>query len=97
MKDLKIKLAAMAILLGIGSAFATVTPHRTDLKRWGKYPSGLYTEVTGDVKGTDYFCNGMSSICTEEYPADVDPNNQLTDDHAGIASPVNSVIGTFSN
>ncbi|RFZ92876.1 hypothetical protein D0C36_15915 [Mucilaginibacter conchicola] len=95
MKNLKVKLAAIALVLGAGSALASAH-HAFATRKWGKDAStGIYTEVTGLSSPSGYRCQNSSNVCTEEYPTDVDPNNQANDSHPGIAQPSNTVLGTF--
>ena len=97
MKKLKVSLSALVVILGIGSAFATVTKHDLANRKWGRDPlTGVYTDITGGEKGTDYTCTGTSIVCSEEYPADVDPNNQAGDTHPGTALPMNVESGSFA-
>jgi len=93
MKNLKIDLAAIALVLGAGSALAMTGTHRFANKTWGKLPNGTYVNVTGQP----YSCTPSAAVCTEDYPSDVNPNNQAGDAHPGIADPVNIVHGAFSN
>lgn len=96
MKNLKVKLFTLALLAGLGSALAT-TPHRDlDNKKWARDPmSGQYVDITGEQLGEDYQCISSSSVCTAEYPEDVDPNDQANDAHPGTAAAQNVVTGTF--
>jgi hypothetical protein len=97
MKNLKLSVSLAALILGIGTAFATTSHPSFANKKWGKDPvSGLYTEVTGQSAPGDYRCTTATTSCTEEYPADVDPNNQAGDAHPGTVSPVNIILGSFS-
>ena len=91
MKNLRLKFAAAALVLGFGSAMAT-THHAFANRTWTKDAiSGLYSDVTGQA----YDCTTSTKVCTEDYPADVDPNNQAADQHPGIAQPTNIVLGKF--
>lgn len=76
MKNLKFKLSVMAIVLGMGSAFATLKhPDPTD-RKWSRDPStGVYADITGETKGFDYDCDANPGICTATYPEGVDPNH----------------------
>ena len=97
MKKLKVSVSAMALLLGIGAAFAG-SSHQTLEKKWGlNRITGQYEDVTGEVVGTGYSCTGSSAVCTETYPADVNPNDQENDAHDGIAERSDMEAGTFSN
>ena len=95
MKNLKLKMSVAALVLGLGSAMATTHSNSTN-RKWGRDALGVYTEVTGMNAPADYKCKSSSSTCTEEYPADVDPNDQAGDAHAGTALPTNIVLGDFS-
>ena len=95
MKNLKFNLSVAALILGMGSALAT-THHNTSNRKWGRdHVTGIYTEVTG-LTPPDYKCKSSTNICTEEYPEDVDPNNQAGDQHPGSALPSNTLLGDFS-
>lgn len=97
MKKLKVSLGALALMLGMGAAFAT-THHQTLDKKWGLNRStGMYEEVTGLSEGTDYACTDGDDICTAQFPADVNPNDQDNDQHAGTAQPTNVRSGIFGN
>jgi len=98
MKRLKISFAALAVVLGLGSAFATTTYHPFSNKTWGlNQATGLYIDVTGQTKGVDYSCASSTKICTEDYPSDVNPNDQDHDAHPGTVQGTNIVLGNFSN
>ncbi|MFD0767143.1 hypothetical protein ACFQZI_19975 [Mucilaginibacter lutimaris] len=89
MKNLKLKMSVAALLLGFGSAMATAH-HAFANRKWGKDPmTGVYSDLTG----VSYICNQSTRVCTEEYPADVDPNNQAGDQHPGTVQPTNIVLG----
>jgi hypothetical protein len=90
MKNLKVKLASAAIILGLGAAFATAAPHRFSNKTWGKEPTGGYIDVTGQHQGTDYTCSTGTTVCTAVYPATQDPN-------VNPANPISTVLGVFGN
>jgi len=90
MNNLKVKLSALAIILGIGAAFASATPHAFASKKWALLSDGSYLEVTGQVKGSDYQCDNASRTCTAVYPAAQDPNTNP-------ANPISTETGTFSN
>jgi hypothetical protein len=95
MKNLKLKMSVIALVLGFGTAMAT-TQHSFANRKWGKDPlTGVYTEVTGLSSPSGYDCTPSANVCTEEYPMDVDPNNQAGDDHDGIAQPTNQILGKF--
>lgn len=98
MKKLKVSLSAMALLLGIGAALAT-TPHRNlEDKRWGlNRTTGMYEDITGQTPGTDYECQSASGICSETYPADVNPNDQENDAHPGVVAASSTQQGQFLN
>ncbi|OOQ59993.1 DUF6520 family protein [Mucilaginibacter pedocola] len=97
MKNLKVKMAALALILGTGAAFASVTPKPFLNKKWGLNRStGQYVEVTGQTKGADYTCTGVSETCTAQFPSDVDPNNQAGDAHPGTVAGTNIEPGIFA-
>lgn len=76
MKNLKFKLAVAALVLGVGSAFATLKHYDPTDRKWSKDPAtGVYTDITGQSKGFDYDCDSSDAICTETYPLGVDPNH----------------------
>lgn len=96
MKNLKVNFFAIVLVLGIGTAFATASHHRLDDRKWARDPmTGVYTDITGQQKGDDYQCNGNNGICTAEYPADVNPNNQGSDQHPGTVAPDATELGSF--
>ena len=83
MKNQKFKLAAMAMILGISGAVAGA--HKINLTdhKWGRNPTtGVYTDITGEIKGTDYFCDQSANICTATYPAGQDPNTNPNSPHS---------------
>jgi len=90
MKNLKVKLSALAIILGLGAAFASASPHAFANKKWALLSDGNYLDVTGQVKGSDYQCDNSSHTCTAVYPATQNPN-------VNPANPISQEIGTFSN
>lgn len=90
MKNLKVKLSAMAVILGLGAALATAAPASFSNKAWGKLSNGTYLDVTGQQQGTDYNCTASAAICTAVYPATQNPN-------VNPANPISTVAGTFSN
>jgi hypothetical protein len=74
MRNLKVKLSVLAMLVGLGSAFATRKP-LDDNHKWSRDAvSGAYTDITGQQLGTDYSCDNGSDVCTATYPAAQDPN-----------------------
>jgi hypothetical protein len=92
MKNLRLKFAAAALILGIGSAMAT-THHAFANRTWGYDQStGKYIEVSTTP---GYSCVGSAQTCTADYPLDVDPNNQAGDAHPGTAQPSNIILGDF--
>jgi hypothetical protein len=96
MKNLKVKMAAMALLIGTGAAFASVAPKAFTNKKWGlDRATGLYIDVTGETKGVGYSCTGVSETCTAQFPSDVDPNNQAGDAHPGTVAGTNIEPGVF--
>jgi hypothetical protein len=77
MKNLKIKLAALALILGVSGAFATMKPRHFDARKWSRNAaSGAYTDITGEQLGQDYNCQFSSAVCTATYPAGQDPNTK---------------------
>jgi hypothetical protein len=66
MKGMKLNLAAIAVLLGTGAAFAT-SAKPVNVK-WGLQGS-TYVQVTGA-----YTCETSTNICTRTYPAGQNPN-----------------------
>lgn len=98
MKKLKVSLSAMALILGIGAAFATA-PHRSlDTKKWSLNRStGQYEDITGQAMGNDYECLADNQTCTAEFPSDVNPNDQDNDAHPGTVEASNRILGQFSN
>jgi hypothetical protein len=96
MKNLKVSLAALALLIGTSAAFASALHRPFTNKKWGRDPqTGLYVDVTGQIKGSGYSCTGTTSTCTAEFPADVDPNDQAHDAHPGTVAGVNVEPGIF--
>jgi len=94
MKKLKVSLSALALLVGIGAAFATTSKRSNEDRRWGLNSSGQYIEVgSEDV----YDCLPGGPVCTATYPTDVNPNDQENDGHSGIAEPTSIEPGTFLN
>ncbi|OCX54303.1 hypothetical protein BEL04_08575 [Mucilaginibacter sp. PPCGB 2223] len=90
MKNLKVKLAALAMVIGLGSAFATVKHVALSDRKWS-YDASLdqYTDITGQQKGINYDCDEASSVCTATYPQAQDPNQ---DD----SNPVSVETGVFN-
>jgi len=81
MKGMKLNLAAIAVLLGTGAAFATSAKPAN--VKWRQLSTGAYQQVTGA-----YTCTGTTNLCTISYPAGQDPN---IDD----SNPVSQEAGTF--
>ncbi|RFZ85114.1 hypothetical protein DYU05_05795 [Mucilaginibacter terrenus] len=97
MKNLKLKMAALALLIGSGAAFASVNHKPVLNKRWGlDRSSGQYVDVTGKMVGIGYECTGTSETCTAEFPSDVNPNNQAGDSHPGTVAGTNIEPGIFA-
>ena len=95
MKNLRIKLSVLALILGLGSAFATIKPQFA-IKRWTQDPQSLtYTDIT--ALGDNYECSESTNLCTVEYPEGVNPNDQEHDAYPGTAPASNQVSGDFSN
>lgn len=86
MKNLKFKLAAAALVLGIGSAMATANNFAN--KTWGRQSNGTYVDLTGHTPD-EYRCDDSSNICTAVYPATQNPN-------VNPNNPISVVQGTFS-
>lgn len=97
MKNLRISMSAMALILGMSAAFATTASnHRSGTKTWGLNQStGMYEDVTGQEEGLDFECRSGVTTCTEEYAEDVNPNDQANDQHPGTASPISVETGRF--
>ncbi|MFB9844027.1 DUF6520 family protein [Mucilaginibacter ginsenosidivorans] len=98
MKKLKVSITALALVLGVGTAFATTAYRPFTNKTWALNPStGLYMDITGQVRGVDYNCTGASGTCTADFPSDVNPNDQAHDAHPGTVQGTNIQTGVFSN
>lgn len=96
MKNLKVHFSMLALVLGIGTAFATVR-HQAGTKTWARNPtSGLYTDITAQDPNA-HECSDSQNICTAVYEDDVNPNNQAGDAHPGTAQPLSVELGDFSN
>jgi hypothetical protein len=96
MKNLKIKLSALMILVGTGAALATVRHTRTTDHKWSRNPSSsVYTDITGQEVGSDYRCLDAAQICTATYPEGVNPNDQSSDAYPGTALPSSTESGLF--
>jgi hypothetical protein len=91
MKNLRSKMAVMAIILSAGAAFAGTTPAHFASHKWGRNPlTNAYTDITGQTKGVNYRCSSNTSvICTATYAEGVNPNNQ-------VATPLSTETGEFS-
>jgi len=91
MKNLRSKMAAMAILLSAGAAFASAAPSHFASHKWARNPlNNVYTDITGQTKGVDYNCSTNTSvICTATYAQGVNPNTQS-------ATPLSTETGQFS-
>ncbi|TWR26781.1 hypothetical protein FPZ42_07015 [Mucilaginibacter achroorhodeus] len=87
MKNLKFKLAAAALVLGIGSALATASNPFAN-KTWGRQSNGVYVDLTGHSPD-EYNCTASSSVCTAIYPATQNPNTNP-------ANPISIQQGAFS-
>ena len=81
MKGMKLNLAAIAVLLGTGAAFATSAKPAN--VKWRQLSNGSYVQVTAT-----YSCTTSTSTCTLSYPAGQDPN-------IDPSNPVSQEIGTF--
>ena len=89
MKNLKSKLAAMAMILGLGSALVTsAAPRNMANKTWGHRANGTYVDLTGKTED-DYDCTGSTNVCTAVYPSTQDPNSDP-------ANPISTIPGQFS-
>ncbi|NCD69096.1 hypothetical protein [Mucilaginibacter agri] len=94
MKNVSFKMGLLAV--AIGGTFALSTSARTLDRKWGLNSStGMYTDLTGKIQGTNYRCDASANTCTESYPSDVNPNDQANDQHPGVAEPTASTEGTF--
>jgi hypothetical protein len=92
MKNLRFKFATAALVLGVGSAMAT-THHAFATRIWG-YDQSSHQYI--DVATTPgYLCEFSTKVCTVEYPAAVNPNNQATDTYPGTAQPSATVLGDY--
>jgi hypothetical protein len=91
MKNLRSKMAAMAIVLSAGAAFASAAPSHFASHKWARNPlTGTFTDITGQTKGINYNCTANTSVtCTATYPEGVNPNNQ-------VATPLSTEIGQFA-
>jgi hypothetical protein len=91
MKNLKSKMAAVAILLSAGAAFASAAPAHFANRKWARNPlTNTYIDITGQAKGVDYSCSANTSvICTATYAEGVNPNTQA-------ATPLSTETGEFS-
>ncbi|MES2063577.1 MAG: DUF6520 family protein [Bacteroidota bacterium] len=87
MKNLRLKLAVAALVLGLGSAMAT-THHAFANKSWGHRTDGSYVDLTG-VNPNRYSCAESEETCIAVYPATQNPNTNP-------ANPVSIIFGTFS-
>ena len=95
MKNLKVKLSAIALVLGLGTAFATVQHHDPSDRKWTKDPSsGLYSEITGQEEGTNYDCNESTARCSETYPEAVNPNTNPATGPLHV-EPISYELGDF--
>lgn len=89
MKSLKVKLSVLALILGMGAAFATAK-HLGPNHKWSRDPiSGAYTDITGQQQGIDYACDEASSVCTAVYPEGQNPNSDA-------ANPLSVETGLFN-
>lgn len=88
MKTQKFQVAALALILGIGSAVASNRPSSLTNHKWSRDAQGIYTDITGEQKGTDYNCDASSNVCTATYPQGQDPNTNPN-------APVSVELGDF--
>lgn len=85
-------------MLGMGSAFATTAYRPFTNKTWAlNQATGLYIDVTGQIRGVDYTCTNSTATCTADFPSDVNPNDQAHDSHPGTVQGTNIQTGVFSN
>jgi hypothetical protein len=90
MKNLKVKLSALAVIMAVSGAFATMQPKHFAAHKWGRDPlTGVYTDITGETEGQQYNCDDSPEICTATYPAGQDPNSNP-------ASPLSVENGLFN-
>jgi hypothetical protein len=90
MKSLKVKLAMLAMVIGLGSAFATVKHHALSDRKWSRdASSGQYQDITGQTQGIEYDCDLASSVCTATYPEGQNPNSDAS-------NPVSVETGVFN-
>jgi hypothetical protein len=92
MKRLKLNITALAVLIGVGTAFAGSHKHQSTVKWRPLYNNaGTITgweNVNGLIQGTDYTCDASSQACTAQFPSGVTPT-------ASTPVPVDHVSGTF--
>ena len=86
MKNQKFKVAALAMILGISGAVASSHKAAFTNHKWSLNASGVYTDITGQKQGTNYFCDESTNTCTATYPAGQDPN-------VNPASPISVELG----
>lgn len=90
MKRIKIPLALLAILLGVGGALAASRTVATSAETFALDPStGQWVNVTGQTEGMDYNCVLSQSICTAQFT-----NN---DPIHGTIIPSSEVQGTYQD
>ena len=90
MKSLQVKLSVLAVILGMGGAFATVQHRAFSDRKWSFDPSsGQYQDITGQTQGIEYDCDLASSVCTATYPQGQDPNSNA-------ANPLSVETGLFN-
>lgn len=100
-KLFKTNLLVLAMLFAIGTAFAfKIEKSNSTDQKWANM-SGSYINVTGleqsdEETVRDYSCTGLETICTEEYPAGVNPNDQENDSFPGTALPTNQIFGVYN-
>ena len=80
MKSIKTLLPALGLVLGATLAMAmnvpTIVAEKTATKVWTPDPdpeyeeTNFYREITGELQGTDYLCNGASQECRVEFDND---------------------------
>jgi hypothetical protein len=88
MKNLKVKMSMLAVVIGFAGAFASSAHGAFTNKTWAKQSSGHYLNITGQTRGVNYDCNASANICTAVYPATQDPN-------VNPANPISTEAGDF--
>jgi hypothetical protein len=94
MKNLKVKLSVLALILGMSTAFAGLQHKRFGIQKWTEDAGGAYSPVTG-TKGIDYLCSESANHCTETYPDTVNPNTNPPLGEQGHVEPTSVELGDF--